>query len=775
MNNVLKTLEYDKITDKLSKKAHTFYGKNLCYSLLPKYNVEDINYLLDLTNLAESLVYKKSSPYFLKFNNIEDIIQKISLGSVASISELYNIKTLLANTKSLLNYISEENESVLKELFENLEALPNLNSKLHIINENDIEDNASENLFNIRKNIISANESLRNTLNDILIKNSAYLQDNVVTMRNNRYCIPVKNEYKQKIKGIVHDSSASGMTFFIEPIAVIEKNNAIETLKIQEEQEVFKILSELSSLVLAEKDIILNNLNYIAEIDLIFAKAELSIDMNAHRAKINTKNKINLKNARHPLIPADKIVPINLLLEKGIKQMIITGPNTGGKTVTLKTVGLLTLMTQSGLNIPCNEESEITIYDSIFADIGDEQSIEQNLSTFSSHMTKIIDILNNANSNSLVLFDELGSGTDPIEGSAIALSILKHLKNKNIMTIATTHYSEIKYYAHTVDGVINASCEFDIKTLQPTYKLIVGVAGKSNAFAIAKRLGLSDDIIDAAKLSISSNDNKLEETIMDLDNKKRELDDFEIKIQKKLNEADAILKRAIEKEQALEDKKLSIIEKAKLEAANILASSKKLANETIRELQKNNSGIKELEKKRSKIRDNISKLDIGKTLISKSNSDKLDISKLKIGDSVHINSYNTDGIITALPDAKGNVFVSVGVMSFKVKTSDLSNAKDNSKAETKTSTSYKPKSNMYIKSEIKLLGYYGDDAIAELDKYIDDAVISGLNSVRIVHGKGSGQLRKVIHNYLKKHPSVESFNLAEYGQGDAGVTIAVLK
>lgn len=775
MNNVLKTLEYDKITDKLSKKAHTSYGKNLCYSLLPKYNVEDINYLLDLTNLAESLVYKKSSPYFLKFNNIEDIIQKISLGSVASISELYNIKTLLANTKSLLNYISEENESVLKELFENLEALPNLNSKLHIINENDIEDNASENLFNIRKNIISANESLRNTLNDILIKNSAYLQDNVVTMRNNRYCIPVKNEYKQKIKGIVHDSSASGMTFFIEPIAVIEKNNAIETLKIQEEQEVFKILSELSSLVLVEKDIILNNLNYIAEIDLIFAKAELSIDMNAHRAKINTKNKINLKNARHPLIPADKIVPINLLLEKGIKQMIITGPNTGGKTVTLKTVGLLTLMTQSGLNIPCNEESEITIYDSIFADIGDEQSIEQNLSTFSSHMTKIIDILNNANSNSLVLFDELGSGTDPIEGSAIALSILKHLKNKNIMTIATTHYSEIKYYAHTVDGVINASCEFDIKTLQPTYKLIVGVAGKSNAFAIAKRLGLSDDIIDAAKLSISSNDNKLEETIMDLDNKKRELDDFEIKIQKKLNEADSILKRAIEKEQALEDKKLSIIEKAKLEAANILESSKKLADETIRELQKNNSGIKELEKKRSKIRDNISKLDIGKTLISKSNSDKLDISKLKIGDTVHINSYNTDGIITALPDAKGNVFVSVGVMSFKVKTSDLSNAKDNSKAETKTSTSYKPKSNMYIKSEIKLLGYYGDDAIAELDKYIDDAVISGLNSVRIVHGKGSGQLRKVIHNYLKKHPSVESFDLAEYGQGDAGVTIAVLK
>lgn len=775
MNNVLKTLEYDKITDKLSKKAHTSYGKNLCCSLAPKYNVEDINYLLELTNLAESLVYKKSSPFFLKFNNIEDIIQKISLGSVASISELYNIKTLLTNTKSLLNYISEENENVLKELFKNLEALPNLNSKLHIINENDIEDNASENLFNIRKNIISANENLRNTLNDILIKNSAYLQDSVVTMRNNRYCIPVKNEYKQKIKGIVHDSSASGMTFFIEPIAVIEKNNAIETLKIQEEQEVFKILSNLSSLVLAEKDIILNNLNYIAEIDLTFAKAELSIDMNAHRAKINTKNKINLKNARHPLIPTDKIIPINLFLEKNIKQMIITGPNTGGKTVTLKTVGLLTLMTQSGLNIPCDEDSEITIYNNIFADIGDEQSIEQNLSTFSSHMTRIIDILNNANSNSLVLFDELGSGTDPIEGSAIALSILKYLKNKNIMTIATTHYSEIKYYAHTVAGVINASCEFDIKTLQPTYKLIVGVAGKSNAFAIAKRLGLSDEIIDAAKLSISSNDNKLEETIMDLDNKKRELDDFEIKIQKKLNEADAILKRAIEKEQALEDKKLSIIEKAKLEAANILESSKKLADETIRELQKNNSGIKELEKKRSKIRDNISKLNIGKTLIIKNNSDKLDTSKLKIGDNVHINSYNTDGIITALPDTKGNVFVSVGVMTFKVKVSDLSNSKDSVKVETKTSTSYKPKSNMYIKSEIKLLGYYGDDAIAELDKYIDDAVISGLNSVRIVHGKGSGQLRKVIHNYLKNHPSVVSFDLAEYGQGDAGVTIAVLK
>lgn len=776
MNRSFKALEFNKIIDMLENLAITSGGKLLCENLSPSYDEKIITRNLDNTNLAETLIYKKSTPNFIRMKEILSILDRINLGASASFYELIQIKNLMENVKILKNYYQEEDENSLTYIFDNLVTIPKLVSKLRPIHEDFIDDDASNELFNIRKEILKSQENLRESLNSLISKYSTYLQDNIVTLKNDRYCLPVKNEFKNSIKGIVHASSSSGMTFFIEPISIIEKNNNIEELKSRETHEINRIIQEICSDIADNIDNIKNNYHVISELDFIFAKANLSINLRCSRAKINQKNKIYLKKARHPLIPREKVVPINIMLTENINQMIITGPNTGGKTVTLKTVGLLTLMTQSGLNIPCDEGSEITAYNNIYVDIGDEQSIEQNLSTFSSHMTNIIGILKNADENSLILLDELGAGTDPTEGEAIALSILNYLHSKNIMALATTHYSKIKYYAHTTHGVINASCEFDINTLSPTYKLMVGVAGKSNAFSIALRLGLSQKLIDSAKNSIENNSINIEEALIDIDQKKRYLNKVQESIRIKNLDIDKKLSNIKNLEQNLNDKKFSIIEKARCEATKIIEDAKSLADETIRDINKgkNHNDISKLEAGRTKLRKKLNELNSSTTLKKKTNDIKLDKSKIKIGDKVHIISYGCDGTVSTNIDSKGFLFVTDGLMKYKVKFEDLTFSKNKEESPTQAST-YIPHRNQTISTEIKLLGFYGDDAIMELEKYIDDAVIAGLNSVRIVHGKGSGKLRKVIHEYLKKHPSVSSFELAEFGQGDAGVTIASLK
>lgn len=782
MKKVLQTLEFNKIIELLMAKAITDAGKEICNNLKPSNNINHIRTNLNLTNDAEYLIYKKSSPTFSRTKDINNILRRSNMGSTLSPSELVNIRKLLQNVTSLSAYLDESDETdEIHRIFDQLVPLPKVLSSLKYVHEDGLEDDASENLHKIRVSIINANDNLRRILNDILNKNSAILQEHIITMRNGRYCIPIKSEYKQSFKGIVHDSSATGQTLFIEPIAVIDKNNEIDELLHKEAVEVERILTELTNVISENSDFIKINFDTISELDFIFAKGELSISLNCSKPLLNSAKRIVLKKARHPLIDSKSVVPIDLELDKTINQMIITGPNTGGKTVTLKTVGLFTLMAQSGLNLPAFDGCEISIYDNIYADIGDEQSIEQSLSTFSSHMTNIVDILKKVDENSLVLLDELGAGTDPIEGAALAMSILDYLNSKKIMTVATTHYSEIKYYASTTRGVINASCEFDINTLKPTYKLIVGVAGKSNAFSISKKLGIPEFIIDKAKSSITEKNIKLEDTLLDLDEQKRYIASSMENIKNKENEADILLSSITAEKDELNEKRQQILNKARQQATKILEDAKKFADEAIKNFNNKNKtySINDLEDMRSKIGNKIKKNQSKNTIVKSISAKKLDISNIKIGELVHVNSYNQDGTVKTLPDNKGFLFIDIGMMTFKVKSSDLSYSKTPSLDEPKDKIITKFSGNksraMNISPEIKLIGFTSDEALNSLDKYIDECVLSGLNSIRIVHGKGSGKLRSVIHNYLKKHPSIESYNLAEYGQGDAGVTVAVLK
>ncbi len=777
----LNILEYDKILNKLKDLATTDEGKKICLNLMPSTDPVTIEKNLMLTSEAESIIYKHGTPHFTKTVGIIESLKKSSINSMLTTKEIVNIRYLLSNVNTLSSYLKEDdNYPNIKSIISMLIPLPKLISAFKYIHEDGIENEASNKLSDIRNKITISQESLRKILNDILSKNGDYLQESVITMRNGRYCIPVKSEYKNAIKGIIHDSSATGQTFFIEPLSVIDKNNQIDLLYSEEEHEIERILLELTELVNEHSQFIDINYKIISELDFIFAKGELSIYLNCTKPKINTNNRIYLNQARHPLIDKKIVVPISLHLDKNINQMIITGPNTGGKTVTLKTIGLLTIMAQSGLNIPTNENSEITIYENIFADIGDEQSIEQSLSTFSSHMTNIVSILNEFSADSLILFDELGAGTDPIEGAGLALAILDYLNENNVMTVATTHYSEIKYYATTTPGVINASCEFDINTLRPTYKLIVGVAGKSNAFEIAKKIGISEYIIDKAKNNIKDSDIKIEESLVDLDNQRLGAVKLLEEAQIKYKEAEELLELANEEKNKIQERKEKIINRANQEASRILENAKNIADEAIKEFNKigKNTNIQELEKNRSKLTKGIKKTQSNKSISKQNDNEKIDISKIKIGSKVHVNSFNQDAVVKSLPDPKGYIFVNMGMMNVKVKIDDISKNKfDDNDSNTKVISKFtkKTSSAMTIKPEIKLLGYTGVDAISELDKYIDDCVIAGLNSIRIVHGKGSGKLRAQIHEYLRKHPSISSFDLAEYGQGDAGVTIANLK
>lgn len=783
MNKYFKTLELDKIINKLVEFASTQYGRELCEKTSPCFNLLEIKENLSETDEAVKMILQFGSPAFSSIHDIRNAIKRAEINSVLSPEELLNIADTLRGSKALKKYYSqcEENLPTISYIFENLYSNPSVEDSIYhaIDNVDHISDHASTELLKIRTQIKTEEVKIQEKLNSIIRGNSysKYLQENIVTLRNERYVIPVKQEYKSNVPGLVHDSSSTGSTLFIEPIAIVEANNKIHELYILEKIEIEKILTELSQKITEITD----ELNYLvkslSKLDFYFAKAKFAIDINGFMPKLNENGYINLKSARHPLIEKNKVVPIDVYIGKDFKTLIITGPNTGGKTVTLKTIGLLTLMTYSGLFIPCLESSEIAVFDKVFVDIGDEQSIEQSLSTFSSHMTNIIKITKNVNSNSLVLVDELGSGTDPIEGSALAISTLEYLYKKGACTVASTHYSELKTYALTTKGVKNASCEFNVETLNPTYKLIIGLPGKSNAFAISEKLGLTKEILDNAKNFITQEQQNFEDVISELQKDKQKIAFEKAESERQLKEISELRKELSESKEKLEIYKNKIIENARAEATDILLSAEETAKESIREIKEAKKSkeldvAKKLDNARSKIKKQLSET-YKKSSTEEDNYKPFDII---VGMTVYIPSFDQEASILSLPDKDGNVFIQAGIMKSKINVKKLKPVKKEkttvNNVKISVSSAIKAKE---ISTEISLRHMHVEEALYELDKYINDALIANLTTIRIVHGKGEGILRKAVSEYLKNNPHVKSYRLGNYGEGDLGVTIAELK
>ena len=785
---VLKTLEYNKIINKLVEKATCEPGRKMCQELTPMTNLSDIEEAQEQTKDALNRLFKSSNTSFGGNRDFTYICKHLDIGASLQMKELLQIAAFLENVSRIKSYgrMEKEQTDSLDPFFEELEPYGLLSSKIRscIISEEEMADDASPTLHSIRKSIAQTGDKIHSQLNSMVNGSyRTYLQDAVVTMRDNRYCLPVKAEYKSMVKGLVHDQSSTGSTIFIEPAAIVELNNKIKELSIKEQEEIEVILKELSAECALYTEAILRNSEIMTFLDFTFAKASLAMEQNATRPIFNSKRFIRIRGGRHPLLDQKKVVPIDIHLGEDFHQLIVTGPNTGGKTVSLKTVGLFTLMGQSGLHIPALDRSELGIFTEVFADIGDEQSIEQSLSTFSSHMTNIVHILAEANYNSLCLFDELCAGTDPTEGAALAISILNHLASKNVRTMATTHYSELKVYALSTNQVENACCEFNVETLSPTYRLLIGIPGKSNAFAISSKLGLTDDIIMAAKEQLSKEEESFEDILSDLEASRITIEKEQEEIKAYKEEIKKLKEQLKEKQDKLAASKDKILRDANEEAREILKEAKSVADETIRNFQKYGTGtsMKEMEKQRNKVREQISKKDEKLTLKSASNSTKgkLKPNQLKIGDAVKVLSLNAKGTVSSKPDQKGNLFVQCGIIRSKVHISDLVMVQEE---EIKTpvltrSTSGKVKINKSanISPEINLLGKTVDEAISALDKYLDDAYISHLPSVRVVHGKGTGALRSAVHAHLKRQKYVESFRLGEFGEGDAGVTIVTFK
>ena len=780
------TLEFNKILNKLVGFACSEGAKTSARKLLPMTDINEINSALDMTNDAVSRIYRKGAVSFEGIRDIRGSLARLKVGSALGVKELLNISSLLGCTAHVKNYYEQRTDS-LSAFFDSLDPVTTLNSDITrcIISEDEISDDASANLRDIRRKKAAANDRIHTELNKILNSPSTrtYLQDYVITTRSGRYCLPVKAEYKSFVSGMVHDQSSTGSTVFIEPAAVVKLNNDIRELELKETAEIEAILAELSSKAAEYTDILLLDYNVLTDLDLIFAKGQLSKHFKCSRPKMNTDNFINIKKGRHPLIPDDKVVPIDIHLGDDFNLLIVTGPNTGGKTVSLKTVGLLTLMAQAGLNIPAMDNSDIAVFDNVFADIGDEQSIEQNLSTFSSHMTNTVNILQNADEHSLILFDEICAGTDPTEGAALAISMLNDLHMRGITTMATTHYSEIKLYALTTDGVENACCEFDVASLRPTYRLLIGIPGKSNAFAISRKLGLPEYIINDATSRLDSEDIRFEDLVSDLENSRVTIEKEREEInayKQEISELKAELKHKSDKLSERTDK---IIRKANEEAAAILKDAKDYADETIKTMNKHGMTIKELEKKRSDVREKLNKRQekIKLTVPEHKAHKPSSINEFKKGMHVRVLSMNVIGTVDAVYPAKKEVSVIIGSLNTKMKINNLeilTNYKDpDDKVSKGTGGSGKIKMSKSAKvsQEINLLGYTVDEAIAVLDKYLDDAYIAKMPMVRIVHGKGTGALRNGITAYLRGIPYIKSFRLGELGEGDAGVTIVEFK
>lgn len=786
-----KALEYNKIIEQLTEKASSPMGKELCRRLSPFTDIEEIRRLQTQTKDALTRLFQKGSISFGSVKDVRGSLKRLEIGSTLGIPELLSICSLLENTNRVKAYSRNDRSDALPDsldgMFQNLEPLTPLSTEIRrcILSEDEISDDASSTLRQIRRSMKIVNDKIHTQLSSLVNGGARnYLQDAVITMRNGRYCIPVKAEYKGQVPGMIHDQSSTGSTLFIEPMAVVKLNNDIRELELQEQKEIEVILANLSEHTALSREEILTDLEILVQLDFIFARAALAMDMNATEPIFNEEGRIHLRKARHPLIDKKKAVPIDVRLGEDFDLLVVTGPNTGGKTVSLKTVGLLTMMGQSGLHIPAYDRSELSVFHEVYADIGDEQSIEQSLSTFSSHMTNVVSFLKKADNRSLVLFDELGAGTDPTEGAALAISILSHLHERGIRTMATTHYSELKVYALSTPGVENACCEFDVETLRPTYRLLIGVPGKSNAFAISSKLGLPDYIIEKAKEQISEQDESFEDMLSSLEQNRITLEKEREEAARYKQEIETLKSLLESKQEKLDERKDRIIRQANEEAHTILREAKEYADQTMKafhKFQKDHVDTAAMERERQAIRERMSKAEKGMSQKKEVKKPKKELSAkdLSLGDSVKVLSMNLTGTVSSRPDSKGYLFVQTGIIRSKVHISDLELVdepviKTASMQRTGAGKIRMSKSDS-ISTEINLLGKTVDEAIAELDKYLDDAYIAHMKSVRIVHGKGTGALRKGVHNYLKRQKHVESFRLGEFGEGDAGVTIVEFK
>ena len=791
-SKVFKTLEYEKIIEQLVNCAGSLLGKELCKNLVPSSDIEEIRTMQHETSLALARIYQKGSLSFSGVRDIRGSLKRLEVGSILSTQELLHISKMLDVCSRAKSYDRKDNDETepdaLDVMFQALQPLAPLAGEIRrcILSEDEISDDASPALKSIRRSIGQMNDKVHAQLNS-MVNGSArtYLQDAVITMRNGRYCLPVKAEYRGQVQGMIHDQSSTGSTLFIEPMAVLKLNNELHELELREEKEIEVILSTLSSRAAAELEPLETNLELLTRLDFIFARAQLSRSYNGSEPVFNQKGIINIKKGRHPLLDKKKAVPIDIRLGKEFELLIITGPNTGGKTVSLKTVGLFTLMGQSGLHIPAFDQSELAVFDEVFADIGDEQSIEQSLSTFSSHMTNIVNILAKATPHSLVLFDELCAGTDPTEGAALAIAILSNLHRQGIRTMATTHYSELKVFALTTPGVENGCCEFNVETLSPTYHLLIGIPGKSNAFAISSKLGLDDYIIEEAKGNLSQQDEDFESLLADLENSRVTIAKEQDEINHYKQEIEQLKNRLEHKQESLDASREKILRDANEQAHKILRDAKEYADTTIKNFNKFGKASidsRAMEQERNRLREKMSSVEKNLTIKptkKTASSKQLQAKDIHLGDSVRVLSMNLKGTVSSLPNAKGDLFVQMGIMRSQVNLRDLELIPDVETVNPRTTRTGTGKIKMSksasVSTEINLLGKTVDEALAELDKYLDDAYLSHMPSVRVVHGKGTGALRKAVQNYLRRQKHVASYRLGEFGEGDAGVTIVTFK
>lgn len=784
---VLKTLEFYKIKERLEEYAASQTAKELCRALVPSSDIEEIQKQQKQTSDALQRLIRKGSLSFAGIKDIRPSLKRLSVGASLGIGELLAISSLLDTASRVKSFSRNKDVELepdsLDEMFDSLEPLYSLNYELKrcIVSEEEISDEASPNLKSIRRTIKNTNEKIRSQLSSMINNQNTrtYLQENVITMRNGRYCIPVKQEYRGQVAGMIHDQSSTGSTLFVEPMAVVKLNNDIKELMIKEQEEIEKILSILSNTAALNQTELEDNFHILTTLDFIFAKASLSRSYHGSEPIFNDKGIIFLKDARHPLLNPKTVVPSNIHLGDDFYLLIVTGPNTGGKTVSLKTVGLLTLMGQAGLHIPAFEGSKLAVFEEVYADIGDEQSIEQNLSTFSSHMTNTVSILEKADDRSLVLFDELGAGTDPTEGAALATSILSFLRNMQVRTMATTHYSELKVYALSTEGVENACCEFDVETLRPTYRLLIGIPGKSNAFAISSKLGLPEFIIEDAKKRITEQDVAFEDLLSDLETSRVTIEKEQQEIAAYRAEIEQLKKQTLEKQKQLEERKERMIREANEEARKILQEAKDYADETIRKFNKGMSG-KDMENTRGLLREKINAANEKLSYKAKKPSQKQNKPEdFHLGDAVKVLSLGLNGTITSLPNARGDLYVQMGILRSQVNIKDIEKIDEEvitgPNIQRTSSGKIRMSKTSTISPEINLIGKTVDEALSTMDKYLDDAYLAHLSQVRVVHGKGTGALRQAVHKHLKKLKIVKSFRLGEFGEGDAGVTIVEFK
>ena len=785
----LDKLEFPKIINMLEERASSPGGKQMCRRLKPMTDLQKITAAQEETAAAFTRIVKKGQLSFSGCYSVNESLKRLEIGSALNAAELLRIGKLLKTAARVKSYgrhdTVDEAADCLDGYFDQVTPLAPLAGEIErcILSEEEISDDASPRLKQIRRSIDQMNDRIHSTLNGLLNGSlRTYLQDAIITMRGDRYCLPVKAEYRNQVNGLIHDQSSTGSTLFIEPAQVVSLNNDLKELFAKEQEEIQVILARLSDDAAEYTEEIRVNYHVMTRLDLIFAKGSLALEMNASRPLFNQEGRIRIREGRHPLLDKKKVVPISLTLGDTFDLLIVTGPNTGGKTVSLKTVGLFTLMGQAGLHIPALDRSELPVFRKVFADIGDEQSIEQSLSTFSSHMTNIVSFLKDVDEESLVLFDELGAGTDPTEGAALATSILSYLHSRGIRTMATTHYSELKVFALTTPGVENASCEFDVETLSPTYHLLIGIPGKSNAFAISRKLGLPDFLIEDARARLSEQDESMEDLLASLEANRRQLEKEraeEARLRQEAGQLQEQIQRAQEKLDAQRDK---IIREANEKATSIVQEAKDFADETMknfRKFGKQNISASEMERERERIRQQLAKTENKSGLVRKTPAKQHKPGDFHLGDSVRVLSMNLNGTVAALPDSQGKVTVQMGILRSQVPVSDLEIIQEpqtvTEKQRKRSSGGMKMGKSMHISPEINLLGKTVDEAVAELDKYLDDAYLAHLNPVRIVHGKGTGALRNGVHQYLRRQKHVKSFRLGEFGEGDAGVTIVEFK